>query len=142
MKIEPTIFTGAAAAAVCALSSGCSHAPGTRVASSVADRPNIALDYELTRQGGDTGVVLEGRTTLDGRESSGVRHSTPHGREELHFDSRARDDGSFDVWMRYEEQSNDWDLNWNPVLHLARGSMAVANVEGPGWVRSLKLKVE
>jgi hypothetical protein len=103
---------------------------------------SVALEYEVTRKGDADAVVLHGRTSVDGRHEAFVEHNS-RDREELRFAARERNDGSFDVEMKYRESTPDGTtIRWEPVLRVARGGTVNADVAGAGWSRQVQLKAE
>ena len=135
-------------------SSGCARGGTAPPASSAhgPERASVAVEYEVTRKGTDEGVVLKGRTNLDAPGDAEVKYdsrddATPPGhgqrrREELRVGARERSDGTFDVELRYREQSPDGEIAWEPVLHLARGASSSVDVAGAGWSRTIRVKLE
>jgi hypothetical protein len=133
-------------AAVAFAASACAHpastAPPPQSAKDAREPASVAIEYEVTRKGADEGVVLRGRTTVDGRHEPGVEHNA-HDREELRFATRERNDGSFDLEMKYRETTPDGTtIRWEPVLRVARGGTANADVSGAGWSREVRVKVD
>jgi hypothetical protein len=136
----------AATASLCALSStGCAHpaaAAPVVTAKDTREPASVSLEYEVARKGDEGGVLLRGRTSIDGRHEARVERRA-RDREEIRFAARERNDGSFDVEMKYREVTPDGvDVMWEPVLHVARGTTATADVAGSGWARTVSLKVD
>jgi hypothetical protein len=103
---------------------------------------SVAIEYEVSRKGDDPGVLLRGRTTIDGRHDARVERRAKD-REDLKFAAWDRGDGSFDVEVKYREVAPDGtDLAWQPLLHVVRGVTANAEVAGAGWARALSVRVE
>jgi len=103
---------------------------------------SVALQYEVTRKGEDNGVVLSGRTSIDARHEAAIEHNA-RDREELRFAAHERNDGSFDVEMKYREIAPDGtSITWQPVLRVARGGTATADIAGAGWSRGVRVKVD
>jgi len=133
--------------AVSLLSGGCAHptavAPPPMESSKDMHEPaSVALQYEVTRKGEDNGVVLSGRTSIDARHEAAIEHNA-RDREELRFAAHERNDGSFDVEMKYREIAPDGtSITWQPVLRVARGGTATADIAGAGWSRGVRVKVD
>jgi hypothetical protein len=128
------------------ISLGCASASAATPVSSVRDArepPSIAVEYEVTRKGApsDQSVILQGRTSIDSRGDAEIKHSA-RDHEELRLGARERNDGTFDVEVRYQEASQEGQIAWQPVLRLARGGSATADVAGAGWARSIRVKLE
>jgi hypothetical protein len=123
---------------------GCTRGAAAAPASAKDAREpaSVAIEYEVARKGDDNAVLLRGRTSIDARHEAGVEHHA-RDREDLRFAARERNDGSFDVEMRYRESTPDGtDIRWEPVLRVARGTTASADVAGNGWARTVSVKVE
>jgi hypothetical protein len=103
---------------------------------------SVAIEYEVSRKGDSEGTLLRGRTSIDGRHEAAIEHSA-RDREELRFAARERNDGSFDVEMKYRESGPDGtNILWEPVLHVARGATVNADVAGAGWSRAVSVRLE
>jgi hypothetical protein len=124
----------------CASASAATHAPSV---SDAREPPSVAVEYEVTRKGAppDQSVILQGRTRIDARNDAEIKHAA-RDHEELRLGARERSDGTFDVEVRYREASQEGEIAWQPVLRLARGSSATADVAGAGWARSIRVKLE
>jgi hypothetical protein len=73
---------------------------------------NVALEYEVTRKGEDNGVILSGRTSIDARHEATIEHNA-RDHEELRFAAHERNDGTFDVEMKYREVAPDGsNIKW------------------------------
>lgn len=137
-------------AAASFLSSGCAHAAAASPSPQARgphEPESVAIEYEVTRKGPvvgagpDDGVILRGRTSIDSRGDAEIKHAA-RDREELRLGAHQRDDGTFDVEVRYQEVSPEGQIAWQPVLRLARGAQGSADVAGAGWARSIRVKLE
>jgi len=103
---------------------------------------SVVLEYEVTRKGEGDGVVLHGRTSVDGRHEAFVEHSA-RDREQLQLRG-ARAERRL-VRRRDEvprEHPRRTTIRWKPVLRVARGGTVNADVAGGGWSREVRVKVE
>ena len=130
-------------------STGATRAPDPpRPAAAAREPPTLGLAYELTRQGDGaaTGIVISGHSDLGPHNVMEVeQHATRTGeKEELRLKMRPRDDGSVLVEVRYAEVSADGGrhIAWEPLVHVARGVPAVAEIQGPGWSRAIRVRIE
>jgi len=130
-------------AGVSIISLGCASASAATPVRDAREPPSIAVEYEVTRKGApsDQSVILQGRTSIDSRGDAEIKHSA-RDHEELRLGARERNDGTFDVEVRYQEASQEGQIAWQPVLRLARGGSATADVAGAGWARSIRVKLE
>jgi hypothetical protein len=127
------------AASACARPGG---APPPTTAKDAREPASVAIEYEVTRKGEGDGGALHGRTSVDARHEPCVEHRL-RGREELCFETRERNDGSFDVQVKYREDVPDGtSIHWEPLLRVARGGTVIADVSGAGWSREVRLKVD
>ena len=138
----------------CAISlfvGGCAHPTQARAPepphkpAAAGEAPTLGLAYELTRQGDGTGVVMAGRSEAGPYNVLEVQqHAAKTGeKEELRLKLRPRDDGSVLVEVRYAEVSADGGhIAWEPLVHVARGTPAVAEIQGAGWSRAIRVRIE
>jgi hypothetical protein len=144
------VFSRIVPAVVASLFAGaCARPPAAAVAepakAPAKDLPTIGLSYEVTRGGDANDVVLSGHTDAEAHRATEVVQHAAKGaeKEELKLRPRPREDGAFLVEMRYAEVTPDGGhIAWEPVVLVKRGAAATADVTGPGWTRSVKVKVE
>jgi hypothetical protein len=110
------------------------------------DAPPIALSYRVERHGDSDGVVLTGRTILEPRRGdAGIEESDARSpaKSELRFDARQAVDGAILVTVRYREVAPDGShIRWEPIVRVAPGVPARAQVAGSGWSRTIEVVAE
>ncbi len=107
--------------------------------------PPMSIAYRVLRGDGGDAVLLAGRTQIDTRHGPRLVAQAPHSpaEEEIELETRPRDDGAVLVEVKYEETSPEGaKIKWHPVVRLARGAPAKADVSGPGWSRTIEMTLE
>ena len=109
-----------------------------------SELPTIAVTYEVTRSGSSDGVILAGHADAEPRHTIAVAQQagrTPE-KQELKLVANPRADGTVVVEVRYAEVSAEGaHISWEPTVHVTRGIDAVAEIKGPGWGRSIRLRL-
>ncbi len=104
----------------------------------------IPVAYEVSRGGAGADVILAGHTDAEPRRTIGVEQQAGTSREkqELRLRAEPRRDGSFIVEVRYSEVSAEGThIMWEPMVHVTRGTPAVAEIKGAGWSRAVRLQI-
>jgi hypothetical protein len=124
----------------------CARSPTAALAPARApEPPPMTISYRVVRSAGTEGVLLSGRTEIDGHHDVRMHTTAPHHAafEDLELSTRPADDGSILVSLRYEERSADGvEIDWRPWVRVARGIPARVEVTGPEWGRAIDLTVE
>lgn len=140
----PAIALGAISAMGCsrsAITAATAAAP-----SRAPDARSIAIAYSVARRGPDgDGVVLAGRTALEMRRGVEVQEIAARSpaRAELSLDARGEPAGGVLVVVRYKETAADGSrIEWEPIVRVAPGAPAHAEVSGAGWSRTIEVAME
>ena len=108
------------------------------------DPQTIPVTYEVSRGGDADTIILSGRADAEPRRTIGVEQQAGTSREKQELKMRAepRKDGTFVVDVEYSEVSADgMHIRWEPIVHVTRGTTAVAEIKGAGWSRAVRLRI-
>jgi hypothetical protein len=124
---------------------GCAHVAEAPIRADARHPGSMTIAYEIVRRGDGEGPVLSGRTEIEPGHGAGVedRTSKSHGSTLLHFDARTHSDGTTLLRIKYDEESGEGArIIWSTAVRVRHGGEAVTAVEGKGWARALRVRLE